>query len=62
MEETTNPTPEDAERKFMELLESADLPRPDVVFHDPIEDELVCRWEDEKLVVVVELNDPPITS
>jgi len=28
----------------------------------PEADELICRWDDEKLVVVVELSDPPLSS
>ena len=57
-----HPTPEEAERKLVELLEGADLRRPDHVVYDPVADELVCRWADEELTVVVELSDPPITS
>ena len=62
MEDASHPTPEEAERKFMELLENADLRRPDQVRYEPDADELVCRWDDEQLVVVVELSDPPLSS
>jgi hypothetical protein len=62
VENGSHPTPEEAERKFIELLENADLRRPDEVRNEPEADELVCRWDDEQLVVVVELSDPPISS
>jgi len=62
MDDAPHPTPEDAELKFMELLDNADLRKPDEVEYDAETDELVCRWADEQLTVVVELSDPPITS
>ena len=58
----SRPTPEDTELKFLELLDNADLRHPDEVTYDASADELVCRWDDEKLVVVVEMSDPPLTS
>ena len=62
MAQAHHPTPEDTELKFLELLDNADLRRPDRVDYDAAADELVCRWDEEKLVVVVELSDPPLTS
>ena len=49
------PTPEQAERRFIELLEEAGLPRFTSSFHDPILDELQLTW-DHGLKVIVELT------
>ena len=57
-----DPTPEDTELKLLEILDRNDLRRPDEVIYDPVADELVCRWTDEQLTVVVEMSDPPLTS
>ena len=62
MAQDFHPTPEETELKFLELLDNADLRRPDHVIYDPVADELVCRWTEEELTVVVEMSDPPITS
>jgi hypothetical protein len=44
-----------AEARFVELVEDADLPRPDRVEYWP--DELVLFWDGPKTAVVVELHD-----
>jgi protein tyrosine/serine phosphatase len=62
MPDGLHPTPEETELKFLEILDRSDLRRPDEVAYDPVADELVCRWAEEELTVVVELSDPPITS
>ena len=62
MDPDFHPTPEETELKFLEILDNADLRRPDEVIYDPVADELVCRWTEEELTVVVEMSDPPITS
>ena len=49
------PTPEQAERRFIELLEEAGLPRFTSSFHDPILGELQLTW-DHGLKVIVELT------
>ena len=58
MSSNEHPTPEDAERRFRELLENADLRQPDEIRYEPAEDELVCFWEEEKVVIVIELSEP----
>ena len=54
------PTPEEAERRFRELLEDADLREPDEIRYDPENDELVCFWHEDALVVHIELSDRPM--
>ena len=49
------PTPEQAERRFTELLEEAGLPRFTSSFHDPVLDELHLTW-DHGLRVIIELT------
>jgi hypothetical protein len=47
--------PTATELRFRELLSSEGLAQPDEVEHRP--DELVFVWHEQKLAVVVELND-----
>ena len=62
VESSDHPTPEEAEDAILELVEKADLRRPDEVRYEAAEDELVCCWHEEKLVVVIELSDRPVVS
>ena len=50
-----NPRHRAAERRFRQLLEDNGLEAPDRVEYDA--DELVCFWEEQKLAVVVELEE-----
>jgi hypothetical protein len=59
------PTPEEAERHIRKLLADNDLREPDEITYDEYTDELYCRWDDEKLVVCIELSEraairPPV--
>jgi hypothetical protein len=45
------------EARMRALLLDAGLAQPDEVVHDANHDELVLRWREDKLVVVVELSD-----
>ncbi|HEY8467971.1 MAG TPA: hypothetical protein VIL04_14335 [Solirubrobacterales bacterium] len=54
------PTPEAAERRFRELLRENGIDQPDSVEHDPLANELVFLWEDAKLAVVLDLDDPEL--
>jgi hypothetical protein len=45
----------DAEARFRELLESADLPGPDEVGYEP--DSVVFYWHEPKLAVFVDFEE-----
>lgn len=53
------PTPEEAERHIRKLLADNDMRQPDAITYDEGTDELHCRWDDEKLVVCIELSERP---
>jgi hypothetical protein len=55
-----HPTPEEAERHIRKLLEDNDMRQPDEIVYEPETDELYCRWDEEKLVVCIELSERPI--
>ena len=46
-----------AERDFLRVAESAGLPEPDEVHYHEDDQELEFRWHEQKLAVVVELDD-----
>ncbi len=54
-----DPTPRHraAERDFRQLLRTGGVAQPDEV--DYGQDELVFRWSEQKLAVVVDLESPP---
>jgi hypothetical protein len=54
-----DPTPRHraAERDFRQLLRTGGVAQPDQVDYAP--DELILRWSEQKLAVVVDLNSPP---
>ena len=51
------PTPLDAEVHFRDLLAAEGFAQPDEVEYDAEDDELVFRWHEQKVVIVVELSD-----
>jgi hypothetical protein len=55
------PTPRhvQAESQFRRLIESNDLPQPDDVEYT--HDSVYFRWDEQKLVVAVDLDDPAPT-
>jgi hypothetical protein len=55
----TLPDPAEVEAKMRDLLAEAGLQQPDEVIHDLEHAELHFRWNTEKLVIIVELRDPP---
>jgi hypothetical protein len=59
MPQRTRPDPADIEAKMRALIADAGLAAPDEVIHDLEHDELHFRWNTEKLVIIVELRDPP---
>lgn len=52
-----HPSPQQAEQHFRELLRKEALAQPDEVEHDSDADELIFRWRERKLAVVIELSD-----
>jgi hypothetical protein len=46
-----------AERDFMRIAERAGLPEPDEIHYREDDDELEFLWHDQKLAVVVELDE-----
>jgi hypothetical protein len=54
-----DPTPRHraAERDFRRLLRSGGVAQPDRVDYAP--DEVIFRWSEEKLAVVLDLESPP---
>ena len=54
-----DPTPRHraAERDFRQLLHSGGVAQPDLVEYAP--DEVIFRWSEEKLAVVLDLESPP---
>jgi hypothetical protein len=50
----TPPTHAEAEHRMRELLRDNGLPEPDSVLYET--DEAVLRWDERKLVVIVELD------
>ena len=50
------PRHKEAEARFRELLESADLPGPDEVEYEP--DSVVFYWHEPKVAVFVDFDDP----
>jgi hypothetical protein len=44
-------------RRFLEIAEEAGLPLPDEVHYFEAEEELEFVWHEQKLAVVVELDD-----
>ena len=55
------PTPEEAERHIRKLLAENDMREPDEITYDEDADELYCRWNDEKLIVCIELSERTAT-
>jgi hypothetical protein len=55
----TPPTREDVERRFLGLVEDAALPAPDEIEH--WEGEVAFFWNEQKLVVIVELDGEDLT-
>jgi cytosine/adenosine deaminase-related metal-dependent hydrolase len=51
------PSPLEVEIRFRDLIDGAGLAQPDKVEHDPEAEELIFRWHEPKLAVVVELSD-----
>ena len=51
---------QEVESRFRALLESADLPAPDEVGHEP--DGVVFIWHENKLVVFVDFDDEAGTA
>jgi hypothetical protein len=54
-----DPTPRHraAERDFRQMLRSGGVAQPDRVDYAP--DEIILRWTEQKLAVVVDLESPP---
>jgi hypothetical protein len=48
----------DAEERMRELIERAGLPEPDEVSHEFEPDEVLLVWREQKLAVVIELDEP----
>jgi hypothetical protein len=48
---------EDAELRFRHIAEQAGLPEPDEVVYHEEDEELEFLWHEQKLAVVVELDD-----
>jgi len=56
-----NPTPDQAEEYFRQMLADGEIEQPDEVEYDPAANELVFFWHEPKLAVVLELDsDAPL--
>ena len=55
-----DPLREDTVRRFLSLVEEAALPAPDEIEH--WEAEIAFFWNDQKLLVIVELHDEDLTQ
>ena len=51
-----NPTPDEAEEHFRQVLADGDIEQPDDVEYDPAANELIFFWHEPKLAVVLELD------
>jgi hypothetical protein len=49
-----------AERRFREIVRTAELPEPDEVEYD--EASVVFLWDEKKLVVVIDLDGTPVDA
>ena len=56
-ENGVRPAAEDAEARMRQIAKSAGLGEPDEVRHEPEHNEIVLIWEEEKLAIVVELDE-----
>jgi len=50
------PTPDQAEEYFRQMLADGEIEQPDDVEYDPAANELVFFWHEPKLAVVLELD------
>jgi len=58
-----DPTPDQAEEYFRQMLADGEIEQPDEVEYDPAANELVFFWHEPHLAVVLELDsDAPWTS
>jgi hypothetical protein len=55
--DSDRPSPLEAEVRFRDLLERGGLAQPDSVIHDREANELVLRWRERKVVIVIELTE-----
>ncbi len=52
----SNPTPDQAEEYFRQMLADGEIEQPDEVEYDPAANELIFFWHEPKLAVVLELD------
>lgn len=65
MSRTGRPSPEEVQREFLDLLERNGLAPPDEIRYEPADNEILCFWEEQRLVVAIDLDDtqpirPPV--
>jgi hypothetical protein len=53
----TKPSPEEVEEHFRNLLDREGISQPDEVEHDLAAGELLFRWYEQKVVIVIELSE-----
>ena len=51
------PTPEEAEAHMRKLFEEGGFAQPDSVEFNPLTEEVLFRWDEEKLVVALDISE-----